>query len=611
MDVAASMPIRSVGGGNRRAVYFAAGLLATMTATTISVLVALGGTADHPARAAVTRALIVAVPAVAGLYGWYRRDQARFGAALAATSVLLFVTTLAESRDSTLYTIGRTAGWLMEIVLVYLVLAYPSGRLAARVDRLLVAAITVVVVVAFLPRLVLAQDFSVPNPYTSCAHACPANALFTLDHEPTRLVSILTIVGAIGAVAMMSAVVVRLWGRIAGATPLARSMLGPVLGIAIARTALFVAGMSIRDVDGTNPGVELVSWLMALLIPALALAFLAGLVRWRMFAGQAMLRLAECLPAGDPAALQRAFANAFRDPTVQIVFRDGEPGDERWCDAFGHELTVPQAGSGRTLTTINDGDRPVAALLHDEALTLEPEVLRAGTAIAGTALVSRRLATEADAAMREVRRSRARIASAAERERRRIERDLHDGAQQHLVALRIELGLAEELVRQDPARAARRIHELEERVDDAIDELRALAHGIYPPILADRGVTEALRVVAAGMPVEVSVTAHDVDRYPEVIESTIYFCVNEALQNVLKHADEVQQVQVTLDGGGGHLDFAVSDDGAGMEEGAEPGRGLANMRERMATVGGAVSISSTPGAGTVVRGRIPLGAALT
>ncbi|MEZ5124231.1 MAG: histidine kinase [Solirubrobacterales bacterium] len=610
MDIAASVSIRSVRGGNWRAAYLAAGLLATTTATAISVLVALGGTAEHPARAAVTRALIVAVPAVAGLCRWYRRDQARFGAALAATSVLLFVTTLAESRDSTLYTIGRTAGWLMEIVLVYLVLAYPSGRLAARVDRLLVAAITGVVVVAFMPRLVLAQHFPVPNPFTSCAHACPANALFTLDHEPSGLVSVLTIVGAVGAVAMMSAVVVRLWGRIAGATPLARRMLGPVLVIAIARTALFVAGMSIRDVDGANPGLELVSWLMALLIPALALAFLAGLVRWRMFAGQAMLRLAECLPAGDPAAVQRAFANAFRDPTVQIAFRTGEPGDERWCDAFGHELTVPQAGSGRTLTTINDGDRPVAALLHDEALTLEPEVLRAGTAIAGTALVSRRLATEADAAMREVRRSRARIASAAERERRRIERDLHDGAQQQLVALRIELGLAEELVRQDPARAARRIHELEERVDDAIDELRALAHGIYPPILADRGVTEALRVVAAGMPVAVSVTAHDVGRYPEVIESTIYFCVNEALQNVLKHADGVQQVRVTLDGGGDQLDFAVSDDGAGMEEGYAPGRGLANMRERMATVGGAVSISSTPRAGTVVRGRIPLGASL-
>jgi signal transduction histidine kinase len=312
--------------------------------------------------------------------------------------------------------------------------------------------------------------------------------------------------------------------------------------------------------------------------------------------------LAECLPASTPGRLERAFAEAFRDPDVRIVF---PAGDEGWTDALGRALRAPPAGSGRALTPISDGERTVAALIHDEALKLEPTVLRAGTAIAGTALGSRRLVAEADTALRELRRSRTRIASAADRERRRIERDLHDGAQQRLVALRIELELAEDLIRRDPERGVQRVHALEHDVDEAIDELRSLAHGIYPPVLADRGLPEALRTVAARTTVPVTVTAHDVGRYSEIVESAVYFCVLEALQNVVKHAAGVHRVRIALDGSGGQLAFSVRDDGLGMPATGEPGQGLANMRERMATVGGALSITSAPRVGTTVQGTVP------
>jgi signal transduction histidine kinase len=225
--------------------------------------------------------------------------------------------------------------------------------------------------------------------------------------------------------------------------------------------------------------------------------------------------------------------------------------------------------------------------------------------IAGVVLRNQRLAVEASTATRAVRRSRGRIAATAERERRRIERDLHDGAQQRLVALRIELELAEELVRRDPEQGADRLHELEQEVDRALEELRELAHGVYPPLLADQGLVEALLAAARRSPVRVEIEAHGVERYPPEIESAVYFCVLEALQNVVKHADAHRAV-VRLDGGvDSELALSVRDDGVPRDRAIVPGAGITNMRDRLAAVGGELEVSSTTGVGTTVRGRVP------
>jgi signal transduction histidine kinase len=208
-----------------------------------------------------------------------------------------------------------------------------------------------------------------------------------------------------------------------------------------------------------------------------------------------------------------------------------------------------------------------------------------------------------------VQESRARLSASAERERRRIERDLHDGAQQRLVALRIELELAEGLVLRDAQRGAARLQELEGELDEALEEIRSLAHGMYPPLLADRGLAEALRAAAsaAGLPVELEL--HEIRRYAPELESAVYFCVREALQNVLKHAAGARRVVVSVDGGvRGELRFSVKDNGAGAAGGElQAGTGLTNMDDRLAAVGGELWVRSTPGVGTVVRGRAPVG----
>src|SRR6478735_1960758 len=273
-------------------------------------------------------------------------------------------------------------------------------------------------------------------------------------------------------------------------------------------------------------------------------------------------------------SLRSVLAEAFGDPGLEVAF----PHDGGWAAADGRPFLL---GEDRRVTEVRDGDELVAAIVHDGA---PAALVEAGVAMTRVVLENQRLAAEAAASLREVSESRARLSASAERERRRIERDLHDGAQQRLVALRIELELAEELVRRDPERGADRLHDLEHAVDEALEELRTLAHGVYPPLLADRGLPDALRAATARSLLQVHLDAHDVARYPPEVESAVYFCVLEALQNALKHAAGATRVTVRLDGGvAGELRFEVHDDGAGAPDGAiTPGTGITNMRDRLA-----------------------------
>ena len=201
--------------------------------------------------------------------------------------------------------------------------------------------------------------------------------------------------------------------------------------------------------------------------------------------------------------------------------------------------------------------------------------------------------------------ARQRIIAAADEERRRIERDLHDGAQQRLVALRIHLGLAGELMRDDPARGPELVRELGAEAEEALQEVRSLAHGVYPSLLADQGLTEALRALARNGSL-VSRVNGSVGRFAPEIESAVYFCCLEALQNVTKHAVGATAVTISIVENEG-LRFEVVDDGPGFEpDGVRPGAGLTNMRDRLAAVGGELLIASEPGVGTTVSGTIPL-----
>ena len=233
-----------------------------------------------------------------------------------------------------------------------------------------------------------------------------------------------------------------------------------------------------------------------------------------------------------------------------------------------------------------------------------------------TGLVFRNVRLDADlqASLEQLRRqteelqaSRARVVAAADEERRRIERDLHDGAQQHLVGLAANLGAVQRLVDEDPAEAKALLDGLQRAVQESMESFRALAHGIYPPLLEDRGLAEALVHAARSAAVPTTVQAKAVGRYDAAVEATVYFCCLESVQNVAKHAGDGARATVRVWEEGGELMFEIGDEGAGLDPTrSQRGTGLTNMRDRLGAVGGELRIESTLGRGTRVIGAIPL-----
>jgi signal transduction histidine kinase len=306
-----------------------------------------------------------------------------------------------------------------------------------------------------------------------------------------------------------------------------------------------------------------------------------------------------------PVRLARARSRLFFSDALR---RRGEPqpgcsnpDDLRW--AFAMPMQLPERPDASVATAVCDAERPVAAIVHDVEPRDQRQLVDADGALALMTLENHRLEEALEASARELRRSRDRVVAGADRERRRIERDLHDGAQQRLVALRINLELATDVADHDTL--VERLHELAHDVEDTLDEIRALAHGVYPALLTDRGLAEALLGAVRRCPIPATLDPRGVGRYAPEVESAVYFCLLEALQNVAKHAGGAQHVSVVLHEQSGELEFSVRDDGPGMIIAHDAGRGLINMHDRVAAVRGELHVGPAPGGGTLVRGRVP------
>jgi two-component system, NarL family, sensor kinase len=227
---------------------------------------------------------------------------------------------------------------------------------------------------------------------------------------------------------------------------------------------------------------------------------------------------------------------------------------------------------------------------------------------AGLVLKNTRLTAELVQRLDELQASRQRLVTAQDTERRRLERNLHDGAQQNLIALKLKIALMKNVPATDPQRAKLALDELTSDANEAIETLRELARGLYPPVLAQDGLVAAVEAQARRTPVPVDVVGGPLPRYPQETEAGVYFCVLEALQNMVKHANATKAT-VSIDQRDGHLVFSVSDDGCGLDpERARSGSGMQNMRDRIEVLGGELEVESSPGAGTRVTGSIPVAA---
>ena len=356
--------------------------------------------------------------------------------------------------------------------------------------------------------------------------------------------------------------------------------------------------------DATSQLTQVLGWIALLATPAVSVGFLIGLVRSRARAARALGKLSGVLGRPSAQELRQVIAEAVDDPSLQIVYRNsGDPAE--WVDESGRAVELPERSPDRATTEIRSRGVPVAALLHDAALAEAPVMTEVANGFAQMALQNQRLETELRSSLTELKASRSRIMSAADAERRRIERDLHDGAQQRLLALAIELELAGELVTTDPDKGAKRLHELVEDVNEAMADIRSLASGLYPSLLLERGLVEAVSEVAAACALPTTLTAESLGRYAPEIEGAVYFCCREALQNAAKHAEGARSVAIKL-WEAEAVHFEVRDDGAGLPQGhGSEGAGITNMRDRIGAMGGTLAIESHPGAGTRVMGAVP------
>jgi signal transduction histidine kinase len=590
---------------NRRAMYAfgaAGALLAGLTA-----LIALTGDMPHKVGLAERQALTVAAPIAVGLYAWREGTHARFGRLLVLAGSAWSLTALAGSGNELLYSVGRIAGWFVEAGIVYLVLAFPSGRLISRIDRGLAVAAFGLVAVLFLPTALVVETYPSPSQISTCDATCPDNAFMVLGSEPAILDALVVPVREVLAALILIAVVVRLADRIRRATRLMRRTLAPVLVAAMFRMLTLAVAFGIRGAGAGDSAVIASTAAVQVGLPVICLGFLVGLVRWRLHIADRLLGLAQTLSAPRTGTrLRDMIATTLGDPSLDLAVWRQRDGHFGWTGVDGTPMSLPSPSSGRLVTIIRDGNEPVGAVIHDGALSDQLPFVEAVSAFAFVWEDNRQLAARVEKSLGDLRESRARILAAADEERRRIERDLHDGGQQRLVALRIRLELAEQEMLEDPSEARRMLHRLGDDVDATLEELRSLAAGVYPSLLAGLGLYEALRTAALQSPLPVTVAVDGSDRYSHEVETAAYFCCVEAMQNAAKHATGANGVEISLSRNG-DLHFEVRDDGRGFAaDDVAPGAGLLNMRDRMDAVGGALEVRSTVGSGTTVVGAIPV-----
>ena len=568
--------------------------------------VAATGDFPHEASLAERHALIILTPIAVGLYAWSEGTHRRFGRLLVLAGVGWFFASLAGSSDPVLHSIGRVSTWIVEAGLFYLILAFPSGRLNAPVDRVLAWCAVALVAILFVPTALISEGFPTPSHVTTCAAGCPENAFMLLGTEPAFLDGLVIPLRELLTVALVIAVTARLMFRVRHATRLMRRTLTPVVIVAILRLAALASALILRRAGAGDPTVEVSTAALSLALPVMSVGFLVGLLSWRVHTADSLVNLAGwARDHHGPVRPRDLVARALGDSSVELAYWRPDDGG-RWADSDGKPTLMPGSRSERCVTLILRDDRPPAAVIHDPALREQRPFVEAVGAYALVWQDNEHLTQRVDRSVAELRESRARILAAADDERRRIERDLHDGGQQRLVALRIRLALAEETIEEDPARTRRMLHRLGDDIDAAIDDLRSLAADVYPSLLAARGLSDAIRTAALQCPVPVSVEVNGSDRYLEEVETAAYFCCLEALQNVAKHAPDAETVSVSLHRNG-DLRFEVRDDGPGFSmNGSDPGSGLVNMRDRIEAVGGELTIRSRPGAGTEVVGTIPV-----
>jgi signal transduction histidine kinase len=535
-----------------------------------------------------------------GVIVWQLRPDSRTGILLTALPIAGVLGDLRWVFDGSAVavTVGSLGSQLGPVILGQLVLSYPTGRLRSGLDRVVVG---IAWAWALSYGLLLAAFFD-PRPQFANTilefrpHALPFTHLGWFDAG--RAFHWLDLAVLPLAVVFL-ALLVR---KVARATPGGRRVILPLCLAAALAALQYVVQLAVfgRGVNTWLPRNTGWFWIVTLSSLAIPVSLAAGML-WGRRARASVADFVVALERTPPGAVRDALARTLGDPTLELAL--WLPDQSRYVDADGRPLTLPEPAEDRAVTVLGPPEAPVAALIHDPTLLDRRALLHSAAAAARLALENERLHAELRAQLTELRASSARIVSAGDDERRRLERNLHDGAQQRLLSLGLALQLARARLGPDSDGAADLLAEADAELRAALDELRDLAQGLHPALLTERGLGPALRSLAERSPVAVSIARVPSERLPAPTEAASYFLVSEALTNVAKYA-RASRVSVNVARVDSRLLIDVDDDGVG---GADPARGsgLRGLADRVHALDGRLDLESAPGHGTHVHAEIP------
>jgi signal transduction histidine kinase len=538
---------------------------------------------EHVAAEQVVYRLIGGSFAACGLIAWRRRPDSRSGKLMAISGVGFFVSaTIGQLHAS----VAQTAAILVQelwapFFVALLLTLLTGGRLESRVDWLLVGAFVLALWVLQVVWLLFYEQEG--NLLAVFPNADIADAV---DKGQRSLAGLACVAVAV--------VVAARWR--AASRPRRRALLPSVAGSAA--LLLFAALLTNDIVTGSRS--QTVLWLAIVSLVSVPAAFLVGLLRSRLARG-GLADLFRDLKTTRGFALQEALAKTLGDPSLVVAYR--LPESLGYADADGRPVLVPPVAGDRSAATVESDGIELAALVYDASLDDDPELVEAVRAAAGMALENERLQAESQAQLAEVQASRERIVAAGDAERRRLERNLHDGAQQRLVALSLQLRLLQGRVGDDPS-AQELVSTASTQLAQSLAELRELARGIHPAVL-DHGLEAALDSLAARSTVAATVSYEATEPLPEPVELAAYFVASEALANVAKYA-QATSVRLRVSHVGPHAVIEIADDGVGGADEAG-GSGLRGLADRVEALDGRLRVVSPSGAGTVVTAELPCG----
>ena len=567
-------------------------LFGALAASAVAVWVTLSADfLTYPGWLAVQKADFILGPVLAGLYWHRRRPQSPFGPMLIGFGFIGALYILQSASNSWLFSIGLLAETVIGLATRVLILAFPTGRL----DRPAKVVLAISILVSPLPAVVsqlLSPQSGAGASISGCRQACPTNE-FAVTSNPQLAADLLEAFrfGVIFASSLTAGLLI--W-RFVKATPPQRRALAIGTPIALLFLGFQIAFQLLGALDAPQSDFsEFVKWGIVGARAALWYGFLAALIAAELFAARALMRLVgQSLRGPSRDELEAMLRGPVGDPDLRLIFLSDE------------EDPLPTE-PGRDVKLVRHKGAPSVAIIHDPQLNEDPELLEAAGAVALLAAENADLEARWTEALQELERSRARLVRTADDERRKFERNLHDSVQQQLISIKLRLEIeAEEGGLSESKRE--RLLEIMHRVEAALAEVREVAHGLYPPLLTASGLPTALRGLREHATSPPEVDAVGVGRYPPEIESAVYYCCLEAIQNATKHGGRGVHVSVALAEEDGQLTFRVVDDGPGFAVAAVRGHGLQNMEDRLGALGGRLTIATAPGRGTTISGQVPV-----